>query len=135
MIETCLIHSISKYETYPKLFDLSITGNSCYISIITTDWTAQMFYELPAIKINIYYNDCLIKEKFIKTYNPMFPIIDTSEVIVTFNDLPTECTFSITPIFDNNAIEALKQLNIKDIDIKEPTELFNLKIIFTNSER
>ena len=134
MSEKCLMCSISRNDIFPKTFELNNTSNDCYLSIVTSNWTSQMFYELPAINVNIYYNGECVKQKFIKTYNPMFPIKDTSEVIVTFNNLPIGSSISINPIFDENAIQSLKYLGVKDIEIGEPTMLFNTRITFINTE-
>ena len=49
-----IISSISRSDTFPKQIPITITGNKGYISIETTNWTPQMFYELPIIQFDIY---------------------------------------------------------------------------------
>ena len=134
-----MITKITRGETYPKLFEVFAPNTKGYISITTHDWTAQMFYELPAIRICIYDTNKQIKEQFVKTYCPTFPLDIPCEIIVPFTDLPDTFTIAIIPVFDNNAITARNNLILSGEEKgdlwEDETEEFSITISFTANNK
>lgn len=113
---TELITNISRSKTYPKYFDVAATNNKLYITIQPNNWTPQMFYELPFIQIDIF---TIVDGEYVKytknsislhTYIPDVTTYPSTPVTCVIKCVPDICTLRITPIFDNNAIEARNDL-------------------------
>lgn len=127
-------------------YNISAANNRGYITIDTSDWINKpwMFYELPALKFEIYTETDgeLVKyqnfSREIRTYNPVYSPLGVLNVTVDIRNVPEEFILRITPIFDNNAVAARNMLienGIEDGDIwgsdqDVPTQLFNLNIEF-----
>ena len=127
-------------------YNISATNNRGYITIYTSDWINKpwMFYELPALKFEIYTetNGELVKyqnfSREIRTYNPVYSPLGVLNVTIDIRNVPEEFILRITPIFDNDAIAARNMLiengiengDIWGSDQGVPTQLFNLDLEF-----
>ncbi len=127
-------------------YNISATNNRGYITIDTSDWINKpwMFYELPALKFEIYTetNGELVKyqnfTREIRTYNPVYSPLGVLNVTIDIRNVPEEFILRITPIFDNDAIDARNMLiengiengDIWGSDQDVPTQLFNLDLEF-----
>ena len=137
---TTIITEIDRNDT--TQLSANITTQSCsgYFIVEIPNWTSQMFYELPAVKINIYTDQdgtsCKYKvfEHLIKTYGDEYLLQDTVKICTSVKNIPTSCTVVITPIFDNNAVPARNTLienGIEDGSIWDtPTQIFPITISF-----
>ena len=134
MTVTNILTKINRSDSFPYIKDVSISGRS-YISIKANDWTAQMFYELPCIKFDIYTN----QNGTMCKYNQNSYTIDTSsglledaECCLEVKNIPSKFYLYISPIFDSNAIAARNALirnGIEDGDIWDSiTDTFNITI-------
>ena len=131
-------------------YNISATNNRGYITIDTSDWINKpwMFYELPALKFEIYTetNGELVKyqnfTREIRTYNPVYSPLGVLNVTIDIRNVPEEFILRITPIFDNDAIAARNMLiengiengDIWGSDQDVPTQLFNLDLEFIECE-
>ena len=94
----------------------TFTGNKGFFSIITIDWTPQMFYELPSIVVELYVDKDNTKIKtplfsrVIKTYDERFITGTAFPHTINVYNVPEDCYLKITPCFDNNAISARNEL-------------------------
>lgn len=103
----------------------NITTQSCsgYFIAEISNWTPQMFYELPALKLDIYTDQggtsCKYKmfEYLIKTYDDKYLLQNTIKISTYVKNIPTSCTIVITPIFDNNAVQARNALIENGIEV------------------
>jgi len=136
MAET-LLTKIKRSDNFPYVVQLSVTNNKGYISLNTEDWTPQMFYELPAIKFDIYTEQNGIMSK----YNPVSYTIDTytgvidiTKTCIPLKNIPENCYVYIYPIFDKTAImarNALVENGIEDGDIwTSQTDTFDLELAY-----
>ena len=130
-----LITQIKRSDNFPYIVHLTSTNNKGYISIDTHDWTAQMFYELPSIKFDIYVDKGGERSK----YNPVSYVVDTytglvngTMISVPIKNLPEDCYIYIYPIFDKEAIMARNALirnGIEDGDIwTSETDTFDVTV-------
>ena len=127
-------------------YNISATNNRGYITIDTSDWINKpwMFYELPALKFEIYTETDgeLVKyqnfTREIRTYNPVYSPLGVLNVTIDIRNVPEEFILRITPIFDNDAVTARNMLvengiengDIWGSDQDVPTQLFNLDLEF-----
>lgn len=132
-----LLTQIKRSDNFPYIVHLTSTNNKGYISIDTHDWTAQMFYELPSIKFDIYVDKGGERSK----YNPVSYVVDTytglvdgTMISVPIKNLPEDCYIYIYPIFDKEAIMARNALirnGIEDGDIwTSETDTFDLSMTY-----
>lgn len=141
MAETTLLTSILRTDTFPKMVNISAPSHRGCISIATDNWTPQMFYELPAIKFEIYtlYNSEYVKYKdfcyTLKTYNPVVSLDSIPEVAAGLSDIPADCYIAITPLFNNDALtahNALVENGLSDDSIWDTeTTTFDVDLKFT----
>lgn len=110
-----LITSISRSDTIPIVKPLSVSSSKGRITLDVSSFTPRMFYELPAIRFEIYTetNGTRVKyntsDNVIRTYQPdLFP--DCDKVVIPIKNIPEDCYIYITPIFDNEAIAARNML-------------------------
>ena len=131
-------------------YNISATNNRGYITIDTSDWINKpwMFYELPALKFEIYTETEgeLVKyqnfSREIRTYNPVYSPLGVLNVTIDIRNVPEEFILRITPIFDNDAIAARNMLiengiengDVWGSDQDVPTQLFNLDLEFIECE-
>ncbi len=131
-------------------YNISAANNRGYITIDTSDWINKpwMFYELPSLKFEIYTETDgeLVKyqnfTREIRTYNPVYSPLGVLNVTIDIRNVPEEFILRITPIFDNDAVNARNMLvenGIEDGDIwgsdqDVPTQLFNLNLEFIECE-
>ena len=140
MATTQLLSGISRSETYPKYVDVAISKNSGYISITPDDWTAQMFYELPFIKFDIYTR---VNSKYVKytknsisvhTFGQELMSYPNTPVCYSLKNIPQTFTIAITPVFDTSAVKARNDLIINGIESGDlwntTTDSFNIDISF-----
>lgn len=143
LVSTTLLTQITRSGTYPVEVPVTITGNKGFISLNTDNWSPQMFYELPAIKVDLYTDvdgtkvRSTLFSKVLKTYNPTFPIDQQCSFCISIKDVPEECYLYISPIFDNNAIEARNELIRNGIETGQiwdtVTQTFNINLeLFTD---
>ncbi len=127
-------------------YNISATNNRGYITIDTSDWINKpwMFYELPSLKFEIYTETGgeLVKyqnfTREIRTYNPVYSPLGVLNVTIDIRNVPEEFILRITPIFDNDAVNARNMLIENGIEDGEiwgsdqdvPTQLFNLNLEF-----
>lgn len=140
MATTELITNISRSKTYPKYFDVIANNNKLYLSIQPKNWTAQMFYELPFIQFDIFtkvngeYVRYTKNSISIHTYIPDIKTYPNTPVCCVIKNIPDTCVLCVTPVFDNNAIEARNDLirnGIEDGDLwNTTTDSFNIDISF-----
>ena len=135
---TELITNISRSKTYPKYFDVIANNNKLYLSIQPKNWTAQMFYELPFIQFDIFTN---VNGEYVRytknsisihTYIPDIKTYPNTPVCCVIKNIPDTCVLCVTPVFDNNAIEARNDLiknGIEDGDLWNTiTQSFDISI-------
>jgi hypothetical protein len=110
-----LITSISRSDTTPIVKPLSVGSSKGRITLDVSSFTPRMFYELPAIRFEIYTetNGTRVKyntsDNVIKTYHPeLFP--DCDKLVIPIKNIPEDCYIYITPIFDNEAVAARNML-------------------------
>ena len=131
-------------------YNISATNNRGYITIDTSDWINKpwMFYELPALKFEIYTETDgeLVKyqnfTREIRTYNPVYSPLGVLNVTIDIRNVPEEFILRITPIFDNDAVAARNMLvengiengDIWGSDQDVPTQIFNLNLEFIECE-
>lgn len=142
MAQTTLLTSISRTDTFPKMVNISAPSHRGCISIATDNWTPQMFYELPAIKFEIYtiYNSEYVKYKdfcyTLKTYNPVLSLDSIPEIAAGLSDIPADCYIAITPNFDKFAIDARNLLIDNGLEFGDKwnaeTDTFSITIKFTD---
>ena len=138
MATTELITNISRSKTYPKYFDVIANNNKLYLSIQPKNWTAQMFYELPFIQFDIFTN---VNGEYVRytknsisihTYIPDIKTYPNTPVCCVIKNIPDTCVLCVTPVFDNNAIEARNDLiknGIEDGDLWNTiTQSFDISI-------
>lgn len=137
--------TINRTDQYAE-FNVSAPSNRGYITIDTSDWINKpwMFYELPALKFEIYTESGgeLVKyqnfTREIRTYNPVYSPLGVLNVTIDIRNVPEEFILRITPIFDNNAVAARNMLIENGIEDGEiwgkdqdiPTQSFDLNIEF-----
>ena len=103
-----------------------------------------MFYELPAIKLDLYTDveGTMVRSplfsRTIKTYNPTFPLDQQCSICISMKDVPTNCYLFVTPIFDNNAIEARNELIRNGIEDGQlwttKTNTFNILLSYEDND-
>ena len=127
-------------------YNVSAPNNRGYLTIDTSSWIDYpwMFYELPALKFEIYTESGgeLLKYKNftreIRTYNPVYSPLGVLNVTIDIRNVPEEFILRITPIFDNDAISARNMLIENGIEDGEiwgkdqdiPTQSFDLDLEF-----
>ena len=137
--------TINRTDQYAE-FNVSAPSNRGYITIDTSSWIDKpwMFYELPALKFEIYTESDgeVIKYKNfvreIRTYNPVYSPIGALNVTVDIRNVPEEFTLRVIPIFDSDSISARNMLIENGIENGEiwgkdqdiPTQSFDLNIEF-----
>lgn len=137
---TTIITEIDRSDTTQLSEDITTQSCSGYFVAEISNWTPQMFYELPAVKINIYTDQngtsCKYKvfECLIKTYGEDYLLQDTIKICTSVKNIPTSCTVVVTPIFDNNAVPARNILIENGIEVGSiwdtPTQIFPITISF-----
>lgn len=136
---------IKRSDKYAE-FNVSAPSNRGYITIDTSSWIDKpwMFYELPALKFEIYTESDgeVIKYKNfvreIRTYNPVYSPLGVLNVTIDIRNVPEEFTLRVIPIFDNDSISARNMLIENGIEDGEvwgkdqdiPTQSFDLDIEF-----
>lgn len=131
-------------------YNVSAPNNRGYLTINTSSWIDYpwMFYELPALKFEIYTetNGELVKyqnfTREIRTYNPVYSPLGVLNVTIDIRNVPEEFILRITPIFDNDAVTARNMLvenGIEDGDIWGsdqgiPTQSFDLDLEFVECD-
>lgn len=110
MTVTNILSEISRSDVYPLKEDVSLSGNSFYLSMKIDDWTEQMYKELPSIRFSIYVNYGSLYFLY-KTVNVC---LNTEEYNGNYSlkitDIPDNCVLYVEPLFDNNAIPAHNNL-------------------------
>ena len=103
-------------EGGPQWVPATFTGRKGFFSITTVNWTAQMFYELPSILVELYVDNDNTKIKtplfsrVIKTYDERFITGTAFPHTINVYNVPEDCYLKITPCFDDNAISARNEL-------------------------
>ena len=133
-----VLGEICRGETYPKIIELPHTGRNCYVSITTENWTAQMFYELPALRFDIYVDidGEIVKERtqtfFFDTNTPFLSLDDSIHSATALSDIPETCCLAVTPIFDSDALNRHNRLVDDNVESgehwTEETQTFQIKI-------
>ena len=137
--------TINRTDEYVD-YNVSAPSNRGYLTIDTSSWIDKpwMFYELPALKFEIYTEsgEELVKyqnfTREIRTYNPVYSPLGVLNVTVDIRNVPEEFILRITPIFDNDSISARNMLIENGIEDGEiwgkdqdiPTQSFDLDIEF-----
>lgn len=137
---TTIITEIDRNDTTQLSEDITTQSCSGYFITEISNWTSQMFYELPAIKLDIYTDQngtsCKYKmfEYLIKTYDDKYLSQNTNKISTFVKNIPTSCTVVITPIFDNNAVHARNTLIENGIEVGSiwdtQTQIFPITISF-----
>lgn len=135
-----LLSQIDRSETYPKMIQISPTNNQGYVSMALTNWTPQMFYELPYIRFNIYTKVGVDYAKYTKnamhinTYLPNDNNFPNTNICYYLKDLPDNCYIGIEPVFDNNAVSARNMLIENGLEAGQiwttQTDIFNINLSF-----
>ena len=136
-----LLTSISRSDTIPIIKSISADSNKGYISVDTSKFTPQMFYELPAIKFEIYTetNGERVKYKSfsrtVRTYEPSLYLHGDMIITMPISNIPASCYLYITPIFDNDSVPARNMLIENGIETGDlwdiiPTATFPITIGF-----
>jgi hypothetical protein len=135
-----LLSQIDRSETYPKMIQISPTNNQGYVSMALTNWTPQMFYELPYIKFYVYtlvngeYAKYTKNAMYLHTYYPNDIDFTNISCCHYLKDIPDGCFLSVEPVFDNNAISARNMLienGLEDGQIwTTQTDIFNINLSF-----
>ena len=141
--------TINRTDEYVD-YNVSAPNNRGYLTIDTSSWIDKpwMFYELPALKFEIYTETDgeLVKyqnfSREIRTYNPVYSPLGVLNVTIDIRNVPEEFILRITPIFDNDAVVARNMLIENGIesgaiwgsDQDVPTQSFDLDIEFIECE-
>lgn len=103
-------------QTVEQMIPATFDKNKGFFSLVTVNWTEQMFYELPTITVELYIKNGTTNIKtplfsrVIKTYNPNAKTIESWEHTRNVIDVPESCYLKIIPNFDNNAVSARNSL-------------------------
>ena len=137
---TELVSSISRSDTIPIVKQIEVTKNKGYLTLDVSSFTPRMFYELPAIRFEVYTetNGTRVKyntvDNVIRTYQPeLFP--DHEKIVVCIKNIPNTCYLYITPIFDNDSVPARNMLIENGVETGDlwdivPTSTFPITIGF-----
>lgn len=157
MAITNLVTSIIKSGTYPVEKSVSAPNNCGTVSLIATDWTTQMIYELPTINIAVLSNNVKLMSVDIDMTTFMTKNRQCEPVIpytLPLYNLPSSFKFVITPLFDRYALQNHnEQIELGNIEVFEtsqrgivntntssynsllwtvPTQSFDIAIMFNN---
>ena len=137
---TIITNQIDRNSNTPMSADVHASTCSGYIAVEILNWTPQMFYELPVIKINVYKKqagvDCKYKvyERLIRTYASNGVSQNAIRICTSVRNIPEFCTIAVTPIFDNNAVSARNELIKNGIETgtmwDTPTQIFPITVGF-----
>lgn len=111
MSTTILTTSFNRTTEYPEYVSIS-APNCCGTVTLLLDEsvTKQMCYELPAINIDIYVEvngkKCLYMERALILHTDINRPNKTYMIL----DIPQNCYFAITPIFDNYALDSHNEM-------------------------
>ena len=103
-------------QTVEQMIPATFDKNKGFFSLVTVNWTEQMFYELPTITVELYIKNGTtdiktpLFSRVIKTYNPNTKIKESWEHTRNVIDVPESCYLKIIPNFDNNAVSARNSL-------------------------
>ena len=137
---TELLTSISRSDTIPIVKQIEVTKNKGYLTLDVSSFTPRMFYELPAIRFEVYTetNGTRVKyntvDNVIRTYqHELFP--DHEKIVVCIKNIPNTCYLYITPIFDNDSVPARNMLIENGVETGDlwdivPTSTFPITIGF-----
>ena len=147
MAQTEIISNILRSDSFPVEVLVSAESNCGILKLaLDNDWTEQMLCELPAINITIY---TTTGEKYMyfdidmSTVNENYQTKDggprpTEPYSKTIYNLPPEFKFSITPLFDEYALESRNMLIENGIESgvlwDTPTNDFSISIDFEEIE-
>lgn len=111
MSKITLINSITRTGTYPKQVPIEAKSNCGTLQLfLNNEWTNQMIHELPSINITIYTPDnskFLSFDIIMSTVNEeLIKISPTEPYSIPIYNIPQDCKFSITPLFDNYALQS-----------------------------
>jgi hypothetical protein len=111
MSTTTLVTSFSKLNKYPEYILVSAPDCCGTVSLLLDDnFNSQMCYELPAINIDIYVELngrlSLYKERALILHTD----INKPNKTYMLLDIPQNCYFAITPLFDNNALRSHNEM-------------------------
>jgi hypothetical protein len=160
MAQTTILSSIQRSQTFPITASVQAPNNCGTLSLILDQgWTEQMIHELPTINVAVFV-DTDIKLLSIDVDMTTFcsDRIDIEPVepySIPLFDLPEYFDFSVTPIFDEDALMSHNlQIDSGDIDVfntsdngivdtnissyineywTTKTDTFNLNMVFDNS--
>lgn len=103
-------------QTVEQMIPATFDKNKGFFSLVTVNWTEQMFYELPTITVELYIKNGTtdiktpLFSRVIKTYNPNTKIKESWEHTKNVIDVPESCYLKLIPNFDNNAVSARNSL-------------------------
>ncbi len=158
MAQTTIFSSLSATGTYPITKPVTADNNCGMLCLsLTGTWTEQMLHELPSINVKIFIDSTTVYSSFeinmrtIAEYTISNP---TEPYVLPIYDIPSSFIFSITPMFDKNALDShnacvetgnvemftTSSNGIVDSDTIDPsnywtvpTSTFNISVIFDNS--
>lgn len=128
MAQTEIINSITRTGSYPENVTISVPYNCGTLSlVINTPFTEQQLCELPAIDVriltgsdDIIYDFEVILETLNRNVNPIGSV---EPYTIPIYDIPENCKLSITPLFDNNALDAHNEtVKVGNVSIFPTTE-------------
>lgn len=134
MASTTLLSSISRTGTVPIVKTISAPDCKGYLSVTISNWTKQMFYELVCLHIDVYttVSGEDVKYKQISLCCSFNMKKDSYSFIL--KDLPMNCKFYITPVFNNDALAARNDLIdnglIEGTKWTTPTDTFDVTVVF-----
>lgn len=153
MSKTTLIDGIDRSTEYPVTVTTSAPYN-CGTLCVTLggEWTEQMISELPSINVKIYMGTQVFTSFGInlETVNEWVKVHPTEPYARSLYNIPADSDFSLTPLFDDNAISAHNETQENGIVFSittdsrgimtadnadlwtTPTDTFDIKIEFDN---
>lgn len=115
MSQYTLLSEVDRGTTYPVSQSVSAPSNcGTLILTISTPFTEQQLYELPAINVRIYTGTDEVRYNFdinLETVNSrVSPVQSVEPYSIPIMDIPSTFKIKCTPIFDDNAITAHNEL-------------------------
>lgn len=110
MAQTTIVSSLSATGTYPITNPVTADNNCGMLCLsLSGTWTEQMLHELPSINVKLFIDSTTVYSSFeinmrtIAEYTKSNP---TEPYVLPIYDIPSSFIFSITPMFDKNALDS-----------------------------
>lgn len=110
MAQITLLSNVNRTTSYPVSTNVTANDNCGMLLLdLTGTWTEQMINELPSINVKIFIDTNTVYSSFninMKTVSDQYYKNATEPYVIPIYDIPKSFIFKVTPIFDDNALEA-----------------------------